>query len=351
MSVERVLETDDLAVEGPGAVAEDQPADDRRRRSRRRSARTSPSACPTTAATRRSSRSTRRARRRRKRGTPGGRSTSTAAATTSTGRSWGCERRRRDEGPRDPGRVLRDRGGRVLPRRRRDHGQPDRHDPDDRRPARPGELRARPRDDRRRGDCSSPAPYPISATDQPKVVEAWNPYRSMFDVVWSGRRHVMMGASQIDRYGNQNFAFIGSWEQPKAQLLGFRGAPGNTIQNTTSYWIPNHSPKVFVEKVDVVSGVGLRPRRGARPGRALPQPPPRRHEPRRPRLRDAGPHDAPPLGAPGRDGRRDRRRDRLRARRPRRPCPRPGRRRAEEYRLIHEVLDPTGLREQEVPNP
>ena len=32
--------------------------------------------------------------------------------------------------------------------------------------------------------------------------------------------------------------------------------PGNTIQNVTSYWIPNHSPKVFVEKVDVVSGVG-----------------------------------------------------------------------------------------------
>ena len=98
--------------------------------------------------------------------------------------------------------------------------------------------------------------YPISATDQPKIVEAWNPYRSMFDVVWSGRRHVMMGASQMDRYGNQNFAFIGAWEQPKAQLLGFRGAPGNTIQNTTSYWIPSHSPKVFVEQVDVVCGVG-----------------------------------------------------------------------------------------------
>jgi acyl CoA:acetate/3-ketoacid CoA transferase beta subunit len=99
-------------------------------------------------------------------------------------------------------------------------------------------------------------PYPVGATDQPKTVEAWNPYRSMFDVVWSGRRHVMMGASQIDRYGNQNFAFVGDWEQPKAQLLGFRGAPGNTIQNTTSYWIPNHSPRVFVPKVDVVTGVG-----------------------------------------------------------------------------------------------
>ena len=89
-----------------------------------------------------------------------------------------------------------------------------------------------------------------------KVVEAWNPYRKMFDVVWSGRRHVMMGASQLDPYGNQNFAYIGEWGKPKAQLLGMRGAPGNTIQNTTSYWIPNHSVKVFVPKVDVVSGVG-----------------------------------------------------------------------------------------------
>jgi acyl CoA:acetate/3-ketoacid CoA transferase beta subunit len=98
--------------------------------------------------------------------------------------------------------------------------------------------------------------YPISATDQPKVVEAWNPDRSMFDVVWSGRRHVMMGASQIDRYGNQNIAFVGGWERPKVQLLGFRGAPGNTINHATSYWVPNHSPRVFVERVDVVTGIG-----------------------------------------------------------------------------------------------
>jgi acyl CoA:acetate/3-ketoacid CoA transferase beta subunit len=35
-----------------------------------------------------------------------------------------------------------------------------------------------------------------------------------------------------------------------------RGAPGNTINHPTSYWVPNHSTRVFVEKVDVVSGVG-----------------------------------------------------------------------------------------------
>jgi acyl CoA:acetate/3-ketoacid CoA transferase beta subunit len=90
-----------------------------------------------------------------------------------------------------------------------------------------------------------------------KVVETWNPYRSMFDVVWSGRRHVIMGGSQIDRFGNQNFAAIGSdYARPKVQLLGFRGAPGNTVNHVTSYWVPSHSPQVLVERVDVVTGVG-----------------------------------------------------------------------------------------------
>jgi acyl CoA:acetate/3-ketoacid CoA transferase beta subunit len=89
-----------------------------------------------------------------------------------------------------------------------------------------------------------------------RVIEYWNPYRSMFDWVWSGRRHVMMGASQIDRYGNQNFAAIGDYDRPTVQLLGYRGAPGNTINDPTSYWVPNHGPRVFVEKVDTVTGIG-----------------------------------------------------------------------------------------------
>ena len=90
-----------------------------------------------------------------------------------------------------------------------------------------------------------------------KVVEYYNPYRSMFDVVWSGRRHVVMGATQLDPWGNQNFAAIGSdYRVPKTQLIGFRGAPGNTVNHTTSYWVSNHSPRVFVDSVDVVTGVG-----------------------------------------------------------------------------------------------
>jgi len=88
------------------------------------------------------------------------------------------------------------------------------------------------------------------------MAEGFMPYRSVFDVVWSGRRHVIMGASQIDRYGNQNICAIGDYRRPAAQLLGMRGAPGNTINHPTTYWIPQHSKRVFCAKVDVVSGVG-----------------------------------------------------------------------------------------------
>src|SRR3989442_8428213 len=98
---------------------------------------------------------------------------------------------------------------------------------------------------------------PVSGSDRPEpVIEGWLPYRKVFDLVWSGRRHVMMGATQIDRFGNQNIACIGDYAMPKAQLLGMRGAPGNTINHTTSYWVPGHSDRVFVERVDVVSGIG-----------------------------------------------------------------------------------------------
>ncbi len=86
--------------------------------------------------------------------------------------------------------------------------------------------------------------------------EGWLPYRSVFTVVASGRRHVMMGASQIDRFGNQNISCIGDWHRPTSQLLGVRGAPGNTINHTTSYFVPKHSPKSFVQRVDMVCGLG-----------------------------------------------------------------------------------------------
>ncbi|MET9827918.1 CoA-transferase [Streptomyces sp. NPDC006385] len=89
-----------------------------------------------------------------------------------------------------------------------------------------------------------------------EVIEGWLPYRRHLALVATGRRHVMMGASQIDRYGNQNISCVGGWAKPRRQLLGVRGAPVNTLNHPTSYWIPRHSRRVFVERVDMVCGVG-----------------------------------------------------------------------------------------------
>jgi acyl CoA:acetate/3-ketoacid CoA transferase beta subunit len=104
-------------------------------------------------------------------------------------------------------------------------------------------------------DPPSRAPGPPSRGDD-GAVEGWLPFRSVFTVVAAGRRHVMMGAAQLDRYGNQNISCIGDWARPKAQLLGVRGAPGNTVNHPVSYWVPRHSRRVFVEAVDMVCGVG-----------------------------------------------------------------------------------------------
>lgn len=97
---------------------------------------------------------------------------------------------------------------------------------------------------------------PVGSSGADKVIEGWIPFRSVFDTLWGGRRHVMMGATQIDQHGNQNISAIGEFAQPKRMLLGSRGAPGNTINHRTSYWVPKHPSRVFVPQVDIVSGVG-----------------------------------------------------------------------------------------------
>jgi len=90
----------------------------------------------------------------------------------------------------------------------------------------------------------------------PAVVEGWLPYRAIFDLIYNGKRHVMMIPSQIDAFGNVNISAIGEFSRPKAALLGVRGAPGNTVSHPVSYWVPRHSPRTFVAAVDMVSGIG-----------------------------------------------------------------------------------------------
>jgi glutaconate CoA-transferase subunit B len=90
----------------------------------------------------------------------------------------------------------------------------------------------------------------------------WMPYARVFEVLWRGDRHSMTTPSQIDRWGQSNLSCIGDFRKPKAQILGPRGFPGNSINHANSMYVPAHGPRVFVEReVDMVGGAGYNPAR------------------------------------------------------------------------------------------
>ena len=74
------------------------------------------------------------------------------------------------------------------------------------------------------------------------------PFARFFDAaVWSGRRHAMVTPTQLDRFGQINLSRMGGTHaQPKTQMLGVRGFPGNTSHHPNSFFFPAHGPRVFV---------------------------------------------------------------------------------------------------------
>ena len=92
------------------------------------------------------------------------------------------------------------------------------------------------------------------------------PFRLVLEaVVPYGKRHVMMGATQIDREGNQNISAMATGPSRSARCSACAEPPGNTVNDKTSVSVPKRSARVFVEQVDVVSGVGRTRAEGAGP--------------------------------------------------------------------------------------
>lgn len=91
-------------------------------------------------------------------------------------------------------------------------------------------------------------------------------FARVFDNLWGGKRHAMVGPTQVDRFGQANISMIGAdHRKPKVQMLGVRGFPGNSMNHANSFFVPNHSTKAFVEgEVDMVASVGYNPARLAR---------------------------------------------------------------------------------------
>jgi glutaconate CoA-transferase subunit B len=108
-------------------------------------------------------------------------------------------------------------------------------------------------------------PNPLGARGEGFVQanETWMGFSRIFDNVWSGRRHAMLGPTQIDRFGQSNTSALGgSYQQPKVMMLGARGFPGNSISHPNSFFVPGHNTRVFVEgECDFVSSIGYNPAR------------------------------------------------------------------------------------------
>lgn len=87
-------------------------------------------------------------------------------------------------------------------------------------------------------------------------------FERVFECVWGGRRHAMIGPTQLDRFGQTNLSAVGpDYYQPKIAMLGVRGLPGNSINHKNSFFMPSHTTRALVNEVDMVSGVGFNPER------------------------------------------------------------------------------------------
>ena len=113
---------------------------------------------------------------------------------------------------------------------------------------------------------SEPVPIGPRAEGFKPKFESWMGFSRIFDNVWGGKRHALVGPTQVDKFGQSNISAIGgTYQQPKVQMLGVRGFPGNSINHANSFFIPNHNKKVFLAgECDVVCSVGYNPARLAK---------------------------------------------------------------------------------------
>ena len=110
---------------------------------------------------------------------------------------------------------------------------------------------------------SKPNPMGKRDADHQQHNECWMGFSRIFDNVWSGKRHAMVGPTQVDRFGQCNISALGgTYQQPKVQMLGARGYPANSICHANSFFVPNHNQRIFIDKeCDMVCTIGYNPER------------------------------------------------------------------------------------------
>jgi acyl CoA:acetate/3-ketoacid CoA transferase beta subunit len=99
-------------------------------------------------------------------------------------------------------------------------------------------------------------PFMIGAPPE-RFIETLVNMEDIFDALGRGKWCMIMQSVQIDKYGYTNLSLVGDINRPSNVFVGSRAVPDNTINYPrTLYFVPKHAKRVFVEKVDFISGVG-----------------------------------------------------------------------------------------------
>ncbi len=101
-------------------------------------------------------------------------------------------------------------------------------------------------------------PYSTASWELAENCVAYSELMNAFDLAQQGRLGmIFLGGAQIDKYGNTNLSVIGDFFKPKVRLPG--GAASSylcAIAQRTVLWVTNQTNRVFVEKVDFITGQG-----------------------------------------------------------------------------------------------
>lgn len=99
-------------------------------------------------------------------------------------------------------------------------------------------------------------PFVIGAPPE-RFIETLVGMDEVFNFVVGGKWCIITQPVQIDKYGYINLSLVGDKNKPSAVFVGSRGVPDNTVNAPRGvYWVPNHIKRVFVDKVDFISGLG-----------------------------------------------------------------------------------------------
>jgi len=101
-------------------------------------------------------------------------------------------------------------------------------------------------------------PFSTASWELAENCVAYTELINAFDLAQHGKLGmIFLGGAQIDKYGNTNLSVIGEYHRPKVRLPG--GAASSylcAIAQRTVLWVTNQTNRVFVEKVDFITGQG-----------------------------------------------------------------------------------------------